>query len=563
MRFSDGVNEAQGINVIARRVGDPGVTAISNVSGMFAHGNASSSAGSGDSSLRGDFTIPGLPTGTYRLEIESINPSFIGGSRVGPLSGSTGRGENIPIPSPAVAECYGGPESNTDNPATCENQNLTVAGTTLGNLNFVLNETFATLDATDAVARNENIGSATPIGAGTFSRSISGPDGNDQDYYALSVTSGVPIFIEIKSRRLNPVRYLDSIIEIKSGAGGPPLTTCRIGDATGAYDQVCLNDDYTPTGGSLTRDSRLQFMPASTGVVILSVEDRFGDARPDFLYDLIIDGVAPVPTVTFSPTAEDFSSQAINTTSFPRDIEVVNNGAIDVTLNSFEKLGANPNDFALVAPNAGTPCNLAGGTVLAAGGSCFFGLTFSPTTVGAYSATIRVNHSGGDSPSNFAVTGTGSGGPPNDLRANAITTDPSPFSDFQDTTLATQSVDDITLGAGLPLGSCNVAVPPANNKSIWYKFTTPAAGLGSITATPLSGYNIAVGIATSPGGVFTPQICANLNPAGVPETIGLNASAGLDLYFMVAAVNGDGGQTLINFTFTPERYRRGFERHQN
>src|SRR5262249_27597050 len=153
--------------------------------------------------------------------------SFTGGSSLGPLSTAGGRNENIPIPSPAVAECFGGPESNTDDPTIC--QNIVVsAGSVLNNNNFVLNETFSTLDASDAVSRNDSIATATSIGAGTFSRSISGTNGaDDEDFYALTVTAGTPISVEVRSRRLTPQRYLDSVIDLMDAAGNR-LTTCAI-----------------------------------------------------------------------------------------------------------------------------------------------------------------------------------------------------------------------------------------------------------------------------------------------------------------------------------------------
>jgi hypothetical protein len=92
--FSDGVSQVQGVNVIAHDVSDPKGKAVSVVSGYLftqipgqtvSTRNPASLFGSADAGFRGSFDIP-VPAGTYSLEFESINPSFSGGSSVGPLS---------------------------------------------------------------------------------------------------------------------------------------------------------------------------------------------------------------------------------------------------------------------------------------------------------------------------------------------------------------------------------------------------------------------------------------------------------------------------------------------
>jgi hypothetical protein len=107
--FSDGMTPAQGFNVIARLVDNPvtttvdesRVTAVSNVSGFLFTGDAGnplvqdptlgtpSPFGSRDTSLIGVYRIPGLPSGTYTLEVEGINntgtSAFVGGSGLNPV----------------------------------------------------------------------------------------------------------------------------------------------------------------------------------------------------------------------------------------------------------------------------------------------------------------------------------------------------------------------------------------------------------------------------------------------------------------------------------------------
>ncbi len=146
--FSDGKTQAQGINVIARRVDDPNTTAnesltiaVSVVSGYLFTGNpgqpwtgdntGGDTQGSRNPQLVGYYEIP-VPAGTYTVEIEGIRSIFQAGSRVGPL--------DPPIWSPGPPEFWDKNESAFDLPAAFDT--ITVAaGQTVSNTNFILNGT--------------------------------------------------------------------------------------------------------------------------------------------------------------------------------------------------------------------------------------------------------------------------------------------------------------------------------------------------------------------------------------------------------------------------------------
>jgi len=126
--FSDAESHAQLVNVVARRVDNPGTpgvnesrtTAGSNVSGYkfrFFHGNPiNDPVGSSDGSQApgdiGLYEIP-LPPGNYTIEVESVDPAFVEGSRVGGPIRIAMPG-TAPPPSSPIAVAAGATASGND-----------------------------------------------------------------------------------------------------------------------------------------------------------------------------------------------------------------------------------------------------------------------------------------------------------------------------------------------------------------------------------------------------------------------------------------------------------------
>ena len=144
-----------------------------------------------------------------------------------------------------------------------------------------------TINATP-LGRNDTIDAATPVGNGTFAASIS-PSGDpntgfdpDEDYYAITTTEVSTVTVDIDAV-LNG-SPLDSVIEIVSAAG-TRLATC----VAPAFTSVCMSDDEDTENGLL--DSFLQVRIAANTTVYVHVVDWGSNARPDKLYDLVIDGI--------------------------------------------------------------------------------------------------------------------------------------------------------------------------------------------------------------------------------------------------------------------------------
>src|SRR5262245_22040120 len=129
---SDGLIPFQGAYVIARSVLDPRGTAVGIASG--ARYFPANQGGPPAAALEGEYTLPGLPAGSYTVEVEPVLPIFTGGSRVGPL--------DPPATFLAVPEMWNGANEDSTNPPDDPSVGVPLAvtaGATQGGIDFVMN----------------------------------------------------------------------------------------------------------------------------------------------------------------------------------------------------------------------------------------------------------------------------------------------------------------------------------------------------------------------------------------------------------------------------------------
>lgn len=138
-----------------------------------------------------------------------------------------------------------------------------------------------------AAQRNDTIATATPIGNGTHSASISpagDPSGTfapDQDYYSITTSAASTVTVDINAQSIgSPV---DTVIEIVN-ASGTQLFNC----VAPAYNSRCVSDDEEL---GVMLDSFLQIRVSGPTTFYVHVVDWGSNARPDMLYDLVISGV--------------------------------------------------------------------------------------------------------------------------------------------------------------------------------------------------------------------------------------------------------------------------------
>jgi hypothetical protein len=192
---------------------------------------------------------------------------------------------------------------------------------------------------------------------------------------------------------------LSETVTNKATSGPITLTGTSIGGANA--------DDFAVTGGScgatLAASSSctyaVTFTPsteaAEAGTLSIGVaEDPNGGPAA---IDLSGTGLVPVRAV---PASIAFGTVAGGHSSIDRTVTVINDGGAAVSLSD-NVSGTNPGDFTVTGGTCGA--TLAGG-----GASCTYLMKFTPSIVGAESATLGVSGVGdAASPHNVSLSGTG------------------------------------------------------------------------------------------------------------------------------------------------------------
>jgi hypothetical protein len=179
-----------------------------------------------------------------------------------------------------------------------------------------------------------------------------------------------------------------------------------------SLSQNCTGAPLPPspaTGSSCSID--VTFHPASTGMKNTTLTITSDDpALPVAIYG--VSGTGIQGDLDLNPTSLSFGSQAFATESAAQTITVTNNGTAtvesDTTSNDSPNpaiAGPNASQFFVVANNCADPEEVVS---LAPSESCTFGVVFTPTSLGAKSATVKLISDAPDSANDTAtLSGTG------------------------------------------------------------------------------------------------------------------------------------------------------------
>ena len=108
---------------------------------------------------------------------------------------------------------------------------------------------------------------------------------------------------------------------------------------------------------------------------------------------------APLPVLLVSPTSVGFGNVGTGTPSGPRFVNVTNTGKGTLSFPSAASLSSSTQGFVISSNTCSAP--------LAQNGSCTIGITFTPASAGAKSASLRIPTNASNTAFSVALTGSG------------------------------------------------------------------------------------------------------------------------------------------------------------
>jgi len=188
---------------------------------------------------------------------------------------------------------------------------------------------------------------------------------------------------------------------------------------------------------------------------------------------VLVQTVQGPPAVSLDRSSINFGNRNLGTTSSGVGITVTNTGAGALSVSSVSLGGTNPGDFALSADT----CT---GTSVGSNGTCTVAVTFTPTALGARSATLSIYDNAPGSPQTVALSGTGT-------LASTTTTISAPTATYNANASVTVTV---TSSAGTVTGSVSLTVDGGtptsqalSGGSAVFNVASPSAGDHTLSAS--------------------------------------------------------------------------------
>jgi hypothetical protein len=183
----------------------------------------------------------------------------------------------------------------------------------------------------------------------------------------------------------------------------------NVGNATLSLSSVEVSGsnagDFTLTndcGASLAPSGQctlaVTFKPGSTGTRSAAIV--FADNAAGSPQKVSLSGIGVAPLARLSSATLSFEKQGVAITSAAQTVTLTNTGSAALSITHIAMVGANLGDFEEIADTCG-------GSV-AAGSTCTFGVTFTPSAVGERTATLSITDNAPGSPQTVGLSGAGS-----------------------------------------------------------------------------------------------------------------------------------------------------------
>ena len=266
--------------------------------------------------------------------------------------------------------------------------------------------------------------------------------------------------------------------------------------------------DYSPTTGCSQYDSAFNYVKQnrdfySSTSTAMPGYTPFTDPFP-----------GTVPTVSLTPSSQNFGTVNTGSSSSPVTFTVANNSVATMNSISPTTTGGNSGDFTITNSGAGS-CSAASGT-LATTASCTFTVTFTPLATGSRSTALSVSYTGGDgaSPQTAALSGTG-----NTTGAPVFSISPAPYNFLSAAVGSSTAQNTFTLtNTGTASGTISTIAFTGTNSTDFSQTDT----CGTLPATILAAGTCNITVTFDPGG--TGARVGTLTVTDTPDSISGSSS---------------------------------------
>ena len=361
-------------------------------------GGAASATTTADSS--GNYTLAGLPNGTYMITPSHAGYTFTPSSQSMTLNGGNITGVNFTDNAAAVAPTI---TTQPANQTVTAGQTATFAVVAAGTapLGYQWQKNGANI--TGATSASYTTATTTTADSGSTFRVVVSNSAGTVTSSAATLTVNPAPAPAVQFLSPTPINFGNDVVGVKSSL---PLIIKNAGTATLTITQVTETGSaaFTVTGLSLPLSVNagqqttitVAFLPTAVGTVSgnLSIVSN-APSSPNSVA-LNGTGIAATLTLSISPTSLNFGNVTTGTSSPTQNVTITNTGNSNVAISQISLTGAGYSMTGGSAPVTLSPSQ-----------SITLVVQFSPTTVGAPSASITVVSNATGSPATISLSGTG------------------------------------------------------------------------------------------------------------------------------------------------------------
>jgi len=327
-------------------------------------------------------------------------------------------------------------------------------------------------------------------------------------------TNAAPATFDPPAASLSPASLSFGAQPVESSSSAKTVTLTNSGNAALSITSLAVSGanannfvESDNCGSSVAAGANcainVTFKPVAPGTATatLNVVDN-ASANPQ---SVSLSGTGAAAAVSLSPASLSFGNLALGTVSAAQTIILINSGNAALSIAGLAVSGANAGNF-IETNNCGSS--------VAAGANCAINVTFTPSVIGAATATLNISDNVSGSPQTVSLSGTGASTAP------AITVSPASLA-FGSLSVGTASpAQTITLTnsgtAALSITSLAVSGSSASN-------FVESDNCGSSVA---AGANCAINITFTPSasGPATAALYIADNVSGSPQTVSLSGT---------------------------------------